>query len=100
MADSRDTRSMTHRPMSACSACYREVRHSGNSGKVVRVEAFALLRRRSFMAAVTATRFDERRTTTFGAVGVAGVFVFMASLKNSLSCMQPGTFRPPRLLTA
>lgn len=38
------------------------------------------------MAAVTATRFDERRTTTFGAVGVAGVFVFMASLKNSLSC--------------
>lgn len=75
---------MTRRSISACSACYRGVRHSGSSGKVLRVDAFALLRRRSFMAAVTATRFDERRTTTFGAVGIAGFFVFMASLKDSL----------------
>jgi hypothetical protein len=48
---------------------YRSIRHSGNSGKTSRFDAFALVRRLSFMTAVTTTRFDERRTTTFGLVG-------------------------------
>ena len=32
------------------------------------------------MAGVTATRFDERRITIFGAAGVAWFFVFMVPL--------------------
>ena len=48
------------------------------------MDIFALARRRSFIAAVTTTRLDERRIKIFGGAGAAGFFGFKVPLIFSL----------------